>query len=454
MQRNLLDWLDSLFRRAFKTKMLQRIVRNSGYLVSATVFAAAMGMVQNAFSFRVIGVAGAGLIAALGTFTNVLNRLTSFRIDEMVVRYVRLYEERQEHDKAAAVFKLAALLEMGGALTAFLLILLLAPLGVRLFSDQPNTESWFVLYGSLVLINLIFDTSDGMLQVFNRFGAKAVIDIAQSIVRVGLTILVYFSGGGLFEIILAELAGRAVRSAGVIGLAFITARQNWGRGWWRTPISILAAERRSLLTFAFSTNMSATISLVAKDSEDLWVNAFLGNVVGGYYNVARSLIGLLQIPISPLPSTTYPELSRSVARSNWGNVRYVLQRGSRMALLYSLPMTAFLVIFGRWAISLYAGPEFLPAYPLLVILLLGYTVANIFYWNRVALLALNHPVFPTLVNFVGMLIKVGLIFMLAEQYQAYAFAGLLSFYYLFTVGVAASRVMLDLRQKLAQETAA
>lgn len=453
MQRNLLDWLDSLFRRAFKTKMLQRIVRNSGYLVSATVFAAAMGMVQNAFSFRVIGVAGAGLIAALGTFTNVLNRLTSFRIDEMVVRHIRLYEERKEHDKSAAVFKLAALLEMGGALVAFLLITLLAPLGVRLFSDQPNTESWFILYGSLVLINLIFDTSDGMLQVFNRFGAKAVIDVLQSLVRVSLTILVYFTGGGLFEIILAELAGRLVRAAGVIGLAFRTARRQWGAGWWRTPLSTLSAERKDLLTFAFSTNMSATVSLVAKDSEDLWVNAFLGNVVGGYYNVARSLIGLLQIPISPLPSTTYPELSRSVARGNWRNVRYVLQRGSRMALLYSLPMTIFLVFFGRWVISLYAGPEFLPAYPLLVILLLGYTVANIFYWNRVALLALNHPVFPTVVNFIGMLVKVGLIFVLAEQYQAYAFAGLLSFYYLFTVGVAASRVMLDLRHKLAQEAA-
>jgi hypothetical protein len=70
------------------------------------------------------------------------------------------------------------------------------------------------------------------------------------------------------------------------------------------------------------------------------------------------------------------------------------------------------------------------------------------------LLALNHPVFPTVVNFIGMLVKVGLIFVLAEQYQAYAFAGLLSFYYLFTVGVAAIRVMLDLRHKLAQESPA
>lgn len=454
MFKKILAPLRALYERVIKTKIIRRILRNSSYLVSATVFSAAMGMIQNVFRFRVVGVAGTGLIAAMETFTNVLNRLTSFRIDEMVVRYVRLYEERKEHQKAAAVFKMASLLEMCGALAAFFLIAVLAPWGVRQFSDNPGTESWFILYGVLVLINLIFDSSDGVLQVFNKFDAKAVIDVIQSIIRVSLTILVYFTGGGLLEIILAELAGRLVRSAGVIGLAFYTARQRWGAGWLRTPLSVLAEDRRSLLTFAFSTNFSATISLIAKDSEALWISNFLGNVAGGYYETARSLIGLLQIPVSPLPSTTYPELSRSVARKDWGSVRHILRRGSSLAMIYSLPVTAFLVLFGRWVIQLYAGPDFLPAYPLLVILLLGYTVVNLFYWSRVALLALNRPVFPTIVNFIGMVMKVGLIFLLAERFQAYAFAGLLSFYYIFTVGVAAARVLLDLRQRLAAQAAA
>ena len=154
MRFNPVEWFTSLYQRIFKTEIIRRIVRNSSYLVSATVFSAAMGMLQNAFRFRVVGVAGAGLIAAMETFTNVLNRLTSFRIDEMVVRHIRLYQEQGQRAKAAAVYKLAAILEMAGALTAFLLILVLSPLGVRLFSDQPGTGHWFILYGTLVLINL------------------------------------------------------------------------------------------------------------------------------------------------------------------------------------------------------------------------------------------------------------------------------------------------------------
>ena len=442
-----LERLEQLYLRVFDTELLRRILRNSSYLVSATVFSAAMGMVQGAIQVRVIGVAGVGLLAAMGSFTNVLNRFTSFRIDELVVRYVRLYEEHKEHHKAAAVYKLAALLEIIGSAAAFLLIFFLAPLGVRLFSDQAGVEALFILYGSLALINMVFDSSDGMLQVFNRFGAKSIIDIAQSVVRLSVTILVLITGGGLIEIILAELAGRLVRAVAVMAVALSTARKQWGAGWWRTPFSVLRKDRRSLLTFAFSTNLSATVSLVAKDSEDLWANAFLGNLVGGFYSIARTLIGFLQLPVSPLPSTTYPELSRAVAKDDWKSVRHVLRRGSMLAALYSLPVAAMLIIFGRQIITLYTRQDLPEVYAPLIILLVGYSVVNVFYWSRAALLSFNRPVFPTVVNFIGMVLKVVGIFIFAP-FGAAAFSALLSGYYVFTIGVAVVRIIQDVRVHL------
>ncbi len=448
-----LEKLNQLYLRTFDSEFLRRIARNSSYLVSSTVIVAAIGMVQNGLQGRSLGVAGVGLLAAVASYANVINRFTSFRIDELVIKYVRLYEERKEHQMAAAVYKLAAMLELGGSIVAFIIIVALSPLGVQFFSDTPGVESIFVLYGSLVLINGVFDSSDGILQVFNRFDAKSVIDISQSIVRVVLTLAVFLSGGGLIGMILAELAGRLLRSVSVCFLALRTARQQWGAGWWRTPISVLKSDRRSLLAFAFSTNLSATVSLVAKDSEGLWVSAFLGNVAGGIYSMALALIGILQIPISPLPSTTYPELSRAVAQNNWQAVRSVLRRGSMLAALYSIPVALVLVIFGRELITLYTGVKFLPSYEPLVVLLIGYTFSNIFYWNRAALLAFNRPIYPTLVNFTGMIFKIIGVLTLAA-YGAVGFAAVLSFYYIYTVGLAVLRVRRDLRDHLSKPATA
>ena len=202
---------------------------------------------------------------------------------------------------------------------------------------------------------------------------------------------------------------------------------------------------RSLLVFSFSTNISSTISLVAKDSEVLWVSAFLGTTEAGFYKLALSLANILQLPVSPLPKATYPELMRESARSNWKNVRYVLTHSSRLAALYSIPTALGIVIFGHWFIATFYQPVFLPAYPAVVILLLGYTAVNIFYWNRVALLALNHPVYPTIINLIGAIIKVSAILLWLPQGGYQAFAWLLSGYYLFTVGLSVARVFLDLR---------
>ena len=84
---------------------------------------------------------------------------------------------------------------------------------------------------------------------------------------------------------------------------------------------------------------------------------------------------------------------------------------------------------------------------IVVILLVGYTFVNIFYWNRVALLSLGRAVFPTIINFTGMILKVAAIFLLVPNYGYLAFAALLAGYYFYTVGAAVIRVFLDVRSQ-------
>ena len=76
-------------------------------------------MVQGIFVFRMIGPLGLGLVDAIRQFASNANRLTTFRINEMMVTYVRKFEEQGKRDKAAAVYKLAILFESSGAVVAF-----------------------------------------------------------------------------------------------------------------------------------------------------------------------------------------------------------------------------------------------------------------------------------------------------------------------------------------------
>ena len=439
--------LRKLFYRVFKTEPIRRIVENSSYLLSATGLTMVISVIQGIFVFRMIGPAGIGLLGAIRQFSTNANRLTSFRINEMVVSYIRRYEEEGETEKAAAVFKVAGLFEIGGAVVAFGLIWLLAPWGASFFGQDSSTLSLWLAYGLVILGNGLYESSTGFLHVFNHFRRIAIINAIQSVITLIFIVIAYFSDGGVVEVLSAYILGKITGALFITLTAFVIAKRTWGIDWWRASIGSLKQDRRAIFSFAVSTNFSHTITMIAKESETLWASAFLGLSAAGYYRLALDIMSSLKLPVVHLAKTTYPELSREIANKRWLSVKDILQRGSRLAAVYSLPIFLGLVFFGKFAMEIMYTADSLPAYPLVIILAIGHTFDNIFFWNRVALLALNRPVFPTIVNLIGMLLKVGAVFLFVKNFGAIAFAAILAGYFVFTVGASAVRVIKDLNER-------
>jgi O-antigen/teichoic acid export membrane protein len=372
-------------------------------------------------------------------------------MNELVVKYVGQFSEQGDQPRAAAVFKAAALTEMGASIIAYAVIWVLAPIGAQYFAKDAALATWFAIYGLIVLTNLMAESSTGLLQINDRFRRIAAMNLAQSIVSLVLIVVVFVMKGGLLGILIAYLAGKAVSSLGITISAIAEANRQWGVGWWRTSLWLLRPQARELAMFGVSTNISASLSLVNKDSELLWVSFFRGPLETGWYKLALSLANLVQMPISPLPQTTYPVLSREVARKQWLSVRTVLRQGAILAGSYTVVAVAGLIIIGQPLIRYVYKPEFLPAYPALVILLMGFLVANTFYWNRVALLALGRPNIPTIINVILATLKIIGIFILVPIYGYLASAALLSGSYIIGVTVCVLIIRSILNQKQRDE---
>lgn len=422
--------------RLLENPITRRVVKNSGYLFSATGISAALSMLQSALAGRLLGVAGFGILGVITMFTSVVNKFASFRMGELVVKYVGQYTEQGDLRRAAALFKAAALLEMLASTAAFGLVCLLAPLGARIFAKDEGAAGWFILYGLIVLANLIAESSTGLLQIFDRYRRMAFLNVIQSLFTLAVIFAAYLSGGGMREVLLAYLGGKVIGALGLTLAALGEATRHWGSGWWQAPIGLLRPQARELAHFAFSTNLSATLSLINKDSELLWVSSLRGPAEAGIYKVALAIVNIVQLPINPLPQATYPEISREVARHNWSNLRYILRQGSLLAGGFTLAASLGLIFLGKPVILLlYGKAEFLPAYPALLILLAGFLVANTFYWHRTGLLALGHPDFPAKVNLVLAVLKVAGIVLLVPRYGYLASAGLLAASYILGVSV-------------------
>jgi len=299
----------------------------------------------------------------------------------------------------------------------------------------------------IVLSNLILESSVGLLQIFDRFRPIAILNVSQSAVTLALIAAAYALGGDLRHVLLAYVAGKVVNSVGLTAVALGEATRRWGSGWWSAPLGLLRTDARAIGGFAVSTNLSASLSLITKDSELLWVSLLRNPLEAGYFKLALSLANLVQLPIGPLPQATYPELSREMARRNWTNFRYVLRQGSLLAGGYSLAAAVGLALLGRPLIDLVYGAEFLPAFPALAILLAGFLIANTFYWHRSALLALDRPDFPTKVNFVLAVLKIAGIFLLVPVFGYMGSAALLAGSYILGVSVSALQVRREIRRR-------
>ncbi len=112
-----------------------------------------------------------------------------------------------------------------------------------------------------------------------------------------------------------------------------------------------------------------------------------------------------------------------------------------------------MAIFGRWVITAFYGAEFVGAYPALMILILGFGVANIFFWNRTLLLSFGRANTPLLVLAVAMILKVGLAFVVVPVYGINGEASLLAGNLILSVGalVAIGLLLVKRSEKLDPE---
>jgi O-antigen/teichoic acid export membrane protein len=417
--------------------LLRRVLGNSAALFSSNAVSLGLSVIQSILAARLLGPAGFGLVAIVMAYSSTVNGLLSFRMSELVVRYGGEYLEKGEKHKTGALIKAASLSEGLVSALAFLVVVITAGLASGVIAKTPGTAELFSLYALGLLANFNTETSRGVLQMLDRIKLEGVINLLQSILTVGLIGYAFFSEGDVRLVLYAYLAGKTVLGLGLFFTAIYHLTKRLGSGWWKGSISRLP-NIRELGRFAVSSNLSATVILLFRESEILWVGYFLTSEAAGYYKAAYAIVSLLAVPANPFILTTYPEINRLVVQKAWPRLRDFLRKITSVAAVYNLAIAAGFILFGRWLLSFY-GDAYTAAYPALLALLVGLVFNYTLFWNRPLLLSLGLPAYPLKATLLAGLAKMALAFAFVPRLGYVAEAALLSFYYIASVGAIAWR---------------
>jgi len=286
-------------------------------------------------------------------------------------------------------------------------------------AERPTSRSPFLLTA----------TTEGT----GHYRTQAVLTLLQNVTTVILIGAAFLFQGGVFEVMMAYLAGKCIFGLGMLTGALYHSNRLLGNGWWKVRARG-AVEWRSMISFAFSTNLSQTVNMIMRDSEVLWVGYFLNSTAAGYYKFALAIMNVILMPITPFIQTTFPEMTKAVARKAWGQIRDLLRRTSLIAIAWTGVVVVGLLTAGTWLLGLFKNGEFLPSLPIIWVLLIGFSFANILFWNRSLLLAFGRPHYPLIAAAVAGVIKIVLMFLLVPKFGAVMQAAALSLFFILSIG--------------------
>ena len=228
--------------------LLRRVVKNSSYLFSSSTIGMALAMVQSVLAARLLGVAAFGLLGMVMSFATSINRLLSFRIGELVVKYGGEYLAQDRKDRAAATLKAAALTEIATSASAYLLLYIFAPLAAEYIIKDPAATLFIRFYALALLSNFVTGTSAALLQIGDHFRSQAGFALTQNIITASLITYAYFTDGDIWLVLTAYLVGKVFFGFSLGFWGMRRAKEMLGHGWLRgVPVarSVLVQVRRS-----------------------------------------------------------------------------------------------------------------------------------------------------------------------------------------------------------------
>ena len=404
--------------------LLARVLRNSGYLFSSTFVSAALGFVQGILIVRLLGIERFGALTAVMLFASNVNRLLSFRMSEVTVKYMGEALTKDDKSRAAALAKWIGLAEAFTSVLAYLVLFFLS----AWFAGDAALAGYYRFYGLFLLANLVYETSTGILQATDKFKRVAFANLLQSILTFLLIGLAFFMRWSMFEILIAYLLGKTLAALIVTGSALAELTHRLGAGWTRASFALIP-DWKSIARFAVSTNINGTVNLFARDNIPLYIKYFVSDAALGYFRLATSLINLVMLPVEPFIWPTYAEITKTIAQKQWDATRRLLKQVSLIGGGWTLLAGAGLATLGWWFIPFAYDVAAAPVIVCVLILLIGYGVANTANWNRPLLLALGRPNDPLIVAAITGVIELVLIVLLVPAGGYLVAAGIFSAYH-------------------------
>lgn len=350
--------------------LLRRLLGNTSMLLGGKAFTAIFSIAYLALAARGLSLEAFGTLILIHTYTQAIGDITKFQSWQAVLSYGTPAWNEGRIGDLQRILRFTLRLDVIGAVAGLGVALLGLPLARYMFEWTPETAqlaSYYVL--SIVFFDIA--TTTGVLRLYDRFDLTAAQSSLGAFIKLLGTAAAFYYGAGLEAYLATWMISQILPCLVLIGMALLELRRQGvlvSQPEQISPSPAPWAPDRQVWGFVWSSNLNTTLQLVLTHFGTLAVGAMLGAPAAALYRIARQVTEALTTPVKLLTPTIYPELARLAARNAITEMRRFMMRSALLAGLGATGLVGVLIVAGPWLLKIVAGPNFVPAYGVMVVL--------------------------------------------------------------------------------------
>ena len=399
---------DGLYRRVFK---------NSAMLTAGKIYTALAGLVYLGLATRALGAYNFGVLILIHAYAVAVRDFITLKTSQCVVRYGALCLERNAREDFQKLVKFTTLLDLGFCVAGAAAGMLAVPLVGPWFGVTPELVPAATIYCLMIFFNFK-TTSLGLLRLFDRFDLVALMLMLVPTIRLAGACIAYLYYQHVSAFLFFWFSAGALQCFATVWFGW---REFSRRGFTRDmnlSLKQLIEPHEGILSFIWASHVNRTLYTSTVHIATLIIGAMSGPAVAGLFKIAQESSAVLIKPAQLFTETVYPEMAKiAVTRQSsrlWNVIRHSALAGGAIAGFILL----LVFLFGQTLLGLFFGAEYVSAYDILLLLMIGAAITMTSFALEPALFSIGRPdismyvrVFTTILNIavlVLLLPKIGL----------------------------------------------
>jgi O-antigen/teichoic acid export membrane protein len=329
---------------------------------TATYAAQLVLFVAGLLQKRLLGPTATGYWALMGTFSVIFNIAPLGTVDG-AGRQIPLHRGRGDRIGAAEVADTAATFTISSSVVAGLLLA-----GVALAFGggwSPELRYGLVLLGLIAPLGELRDAHEGIMQATKRFNVSSIIVVAQAAITLTVqTLFVWFLG--FYGMFCGQVA---------ISLGSLAIWNRLGLTSFRAPAFRWRIDRgrlRELMRYGLPMMLQGQFWVLFLAVDNLIVAAFLSVTQLGYYSLACSATTYIMLLPKTIGGALGPRMAERFGKTNdAGAIGHYGTDVQRVLAYMLLPIAVALAFYGMPVLIRQTLPAFVPAIPVLRIMVAG-----------------------------------------------------------------------------------